>query len=68
MGDGRAKGWSAIGDGGRAAMSLLPGADGTLAHINPSSKLEGLCVGDLTVCRGSPRAAQGNEGKLGPGG
>ena len=29
MGDGRAKGSSAIGDGGRAAISLMPHADGT---------------------------------------
>ena len=29
MGDGRAEGSSAIGDGGRAAMSLTPDGDGT---------------------------------------
>ena len=29
MGDGRAEGSSAIGDGGQAAMSLMPDADGT---------------------------------------
>ena len=28
MGDGRAKGWSAIGDGGQAAISLTPDTDG----------------------------------------
>ena len=28
MGDGRAEGSSAVGDGGQAAISLLPGADG----------------------------------------
>ena len=28
MGDGRAEGSSAIGDGGQAVMSLLPDADG----------------------------------------
>ena len=28
MGDGRAEGWSAIGAGERAAVSLLPDADG----------------------------------------
>ena len=28
MGDGRAEGWSAIGEGGQAAMSLTPDADG----------------------------------------
>ena len=29
VGDGRAEGLSAIGDGGQAAMSLMPDADGT---------------------------------------
>ena len=29
MGDGRAEGLSAIGDGGQAAMSLMPDVDGT---------------------------------------
>ena len=29
VGDGRAEGWSAIGDGGQAAISLTPDADGT---------------------------------------
>ena len=29
MGDGRAEGSSAIGDGGQAAVSLMPDADGT---------------------------------------
>ena len=29
MGDGGAEGWSAIGDGGQAAISLTPDADGT---------------------------------------
>ena len=29
MGDGRAEGWSAIGDGGQAAISLMPDVDGT---------------------------------------
>ena len=29
MGDGRAEGSSAIGDGGQAAISLMPDADGT---------------------------------------
>ena len=29
MGDGRAEGSSAIGDGGQAAISLTPGVDGT---------------------------------------
>ena len=29
MGDGRAEGWSATRDGGRAAGSVTPGVDGT---------------------------------------
>ena len=29
MGDGRAEGWSAIGGGGQAAISLTPDVDGT---------------------------------------
>ena len=29
MGDGRAEGLSAMGDGGQAAMSVMPDADGT---------------------------------------
>ena len=29
MGDGTAEGWSAIGDGGQAAISLMPDIDGT---------------------------------------
>ena len=29
MGDGRAEGWSAVADGGRAAMSLTRDVDGT---------------------------------------
>ena len=29
MGDGRAEGSSAVGDGGQAAVSLMPDADGT---------------------------------------
>ena len=36
MGDGRAKGSSAIGDGGRAAISLMSDIDGT----GPGSLLE----------------------------
>ena len=47
MGDGRAEGPSAIGDGGQAAISLTPDADGTHVHIVESSQLEGLYVGDL---------------------
>ena len=29
MGDGRAEGWSAIGDGGRAAIAPMPDVDGS---------------------------------------
>ena len=29
MGDGRAEGWSAVGDGGKAAIALTPDVDGT---------------------------------------
>ena len=47
MGDGRAEGSSAIGDGGQAAISLMPDADGTHVHIVESSQLEGLYIGDL---------------------
>ena len=47
MGDGRAEGSSATGDGGQAAVSLTPDADGTYVHIFESSQLEGLYVGDL---------------------
>ena len=47
MGDGRAEGSSAIGDGGQAAISLMPDVDGMHIHIFESSQLEGLYVGDL---------------------
>ena len=47
MGDGRAEGSSAIGDGGQAAISLTPDIDGTHVCIFESSQLEGWCVGDL---------------------
>ena len=33
MGDGRAEGMSAIGDGGQAAISLMPDVDGTHIRI-----------------------------------
>ena len=49
MGDGRAEGRSAIGDGGQAAISLTPDTDGAHVHIFESSKLEGLYVGNSTV-------------------
>ena len=58
-------------------MSLLPDADadGTLAHINPSSKLEGLCVGDslcVEAAQGPPKEMKANcdpeaKDKLGKG-
>ena len=38
MGDGRAEGSSAIGDGGQAAVSLTPDIDGT----SPSSLLDSI--------------------------
>ena len=47
MEDGRAEGSSAIGDGGQAAISLMPDTDGTHLEIFESSQLEGLNVGDL---------------------
>ena len=49
MGDGRAEGSSAIGDGGQAAISLTPDVDGTHVRIFESLQLEGSYVGDLTV-------------------
>ena len=39
MGEGRAEGSSATGDGGRDAMSLEPDADGTHVHIFESLQL-----------------------------
>ena len=48
MEDGRAEGWSALGDGGRAAMSLMPDAVRTRIRVCESSQLERL-VGNLTV-------------------
>ena len=47
MGDGRAEGSSAIGDGGQAALSLTPYMDGMHVRIFESSQLEGSYVGDL---------------------
>ena len=46
MGDGRAEGSSAIGDGGQAAISLMHDVDGTHVCIFESSQLEGSNVGD----------------------
>ena len=46
-GDGSAEGPSATGDGGQAAVSLVPDADGTRLHVLESSPLEGSYVGDF---------------------
>ena len=46
MGDGRAEGLSAIGDGEQAAISPMPDVDGTHVHIFESSQL-GSYVGNL---------------------
>ena len=46
VGDGRAEGSSA-GDGGPAAVSLMPDIDGMHVHIFESSQLEGSYVADL---------------------
>lgn len=43
MGDGGAEGSSATGDGGQAAISLMPDVDGTGSGL----QLEGSKVGDL---------------------
>ena len=51
MGDGRAEGWSAIGDGGQAAISLMPDGAGTEVRIFESSQLEGSCVGNLLYAK-----------------
>ena len=47
MGDGRAEGSSAIGDGGQAAVSLRPDVDGMHIRTLESLQLESLYVGDL---------------------
>ena len=47
MGDGRAEGSSAIGDGWQAAISLMPDVDETHICIFESSHLEDLYAGDL---------------------
>ena len=47
MGEGRAEGSSATGDGGQDAMSLEPDADGTHVHIFESLQLGGFHVGNL---------------------
>ena len=50
VGDGRAEGESAMGDGGQAAISLMPDIDGMHVCIFESSQLEGLYVEDLLYC------------------
>ena len=47
VGDGRAEGPSATGDGGQAAMSLTPDIDGMHVHIFASLQLESSYVGGL---------------------
>ena len=47
MGDGRAEGLSATGDGRQAAVSFTPDGDGMHIHIFESVQLVGSCVGDL---------------------
>ena len=47
MGDGRAEGSSAIGDGRQATTSLMSDDDGMQVHIFESLQLEGSYVGDL---------------------
>ena len=49
MGDGRAEGSSAIGDGGQVATSLTPDPDVDRMHIHIFERLqlEGSYVGDL---------------------
>ena len=47
MGDGRAEGSSAVGDGGYVAISLMPGIDEMHGCIFESLQLEGSYGGDL---------------------
>ena len=47
MGDGRAEGSSTIGDGGQAAVSLMPDVDVMHVHMFESFQLEDFHVGDL---------------------
>ena len=54
MGEGRAEGSSATGDGGQAEVSLTPDADGTHICIFESLQLEGSYVGDL-LCLPQPQ-------------
>ena len=47
MGDGRAEGSSAMGDGGQAAVSITPDVEGMHVCIFDSSQLEDLYAGDF---------------------
>ena len=47
MGDGRAEGLAATGDGGQAALSLTPDVDGIHVRIFESLQVENSYVGDL---------------------
>ena len=47
VGDGRAEGSSAIGDGGQAERSFMPEVDGTHVRIFESSQLKGSYVGNI---------------------
>ena len=49
MGDCRAEGSTAVGDGGQAAMSLTPDADGTCMSIFESLHLQASYIGGLTT-------------------
>ena len=49
MGDGRAGGSSAIGDGEQATISLTPEVDGTHGHVFESVQLEGSYIGAFCV-------------------
>ena len=60
MGDGRAEGSSAIGDGWQAAISLKPDVDETHICIFESSHLEGLYVGDLEQPHGTTQVHFGS--------
>ena len=54
MGDGRAEGSPATGDGGQAAISLTPDIDRTQVRIFESSQLEVSYVGDLLYSNAYP--------------
>ena len=47
LGDNRGKEWSAIGNGGLAAIAFMPDVYGMHIHTFESSQLEGLYVRDL---------------------